>query len=266
MQWLLQDFEDTQKLAEALDRLGIEYSWHKIIPFVGEFTPEPTIVDPQDTVCFGSYAVWRTCEAWGLWPGVFRIAPFLEQSVWHPYLLNGADALVLPLTEVPETVVANDRAWFIRPVEDSKEIAGTVKSGAEIVALAKQVLALGEDEIPNGSLRHDTRMMLALPVRIQKEWRLWAVDGKIVTYSLYKEGHRVTYRHEIDEDALAFAKQMVALHPSYARAYVLDICRTDDGLRLLETNCLNAAGFYDADLVALAAAIDGMQRPSSSNS
>ena len=60
MQWLLQDFEDTQKLAKALDRLGIAYSWHKIIPFVGEFSPAPTIDDPKNTIIFGSYAVWRT--------------------------------------------------------------------------------------------------------------------------------------------------------------------------------------------------------------
>ena len=36
MQWILQQFEDTKKLADALDRLGIPYSWHKVVPFVGE--------------------------------------------------------------------------------------------------------------------------------------------------------------------------------------------------------------------------------------
>lgn len=259
MQWLLQDFEDTQKLAKALDRLGLPYSWHKIIPFVGEFSPEPTIDDPKNTIIFGSYAVWRTAEALGLWPGVFRIAPFLDQTVWHPHLLNGPNARLHSLADLPKSLPADDRPWFIRPVEDSKEIAGSVKSGTEIIALAKQVLSLSPDEIPSGSLRHDTKMMLCPPASILKEWRLWAVDGRIVTYSLYKEGSRVTYRPEIDDDALAFAQAMVDLHPTYARAYVLDICRTDTGLHLLETNCLNAAGFYAADLVALAAALDAMK-------
>ena len=64
-------------------------------------------------------------------------------------------------------------------------------------------MSLDEEDIPNGSLRHDTELMFSAPVRILKEWRLWAVGGKIVTYSLYKEGRRVVYREEIDEDALA---------------------------------------------------------------
>ena len=80
---------------------------------------------------------------------------------------------------------------------------------------------------------------------------------EIVTFSLYKEGSRIFYRHEIDDDALEFAKRLVEANPHYAPAYVIDICRTDDGLRMLETNCINAAGFYEADLLKLVSAIDG---------
>ncbi len=122
--------------------------------------------------------------------------------------------------------------------------------------MANKVLALEEDEIPKGSLRHDTELMFTKPARLQKEWRIWAINNEIVTYSLYKEGARVVYRHEIDEDALEFAKQLVEVNPGYAPAYVLDICRTENGLKMLETNCINAAGFYEANLLKLAAAID----------
>ncbi|SFY33055.1 protein of unknown function, partial [Paracoccus pantotrophus] len=68
----------------------------------------------------------------------------------------------------------------------------------------------------------------------------------------------VTYRHEIDEDALEFAQTLARLNEDYSPAYVMDICRTEEGLRLVETNCINAAGFYAADLMKLAAMIDGM--------
>lgn len=85
---------------------------------------------------------------------------------------------------------------------------------------------------------------------------MWAVLEEIVTHSLYKEGSRVVYRHEIDEEALEFARSLVRSNPGYSPAYVIDICRTDDGLKMLETNCINAAGFYEADLLKLAKAID----------
>lgn len=96
MQWILQDFEDTHALAPALDRLGAAYSWHKVVPFVGELVPEPTIADSKAVVMFGSYTLWRYAERHGLRPGVFRIAPFVHERTWHPYLLNGADARFLP--------------------------------------------------------------------------------------------------------------------------------------------------------------------------
>ena len=141
-------------------------------------------------------------------------------------------------------------------MNDSKEEPGNVKSAREIIDLANKVLALEEHEIPNGSLRHDTEMMFTKPVRILKEWRLWAVRDEIVTFSLYKDSSRVVYRHEIDDDALEFAKMLVKANPDYAPAYVIDICRTDHGLRMLETNRINAAGFYEADLLKLVSSID----------
>ncbi len=129
-------------------------------------------------------------------------------------------------------------------------------SARDIISLAEQVLRLKEDETPVGSLRHDTELMLSEPKRILKEWRLWIVGAQIVTYSLYRDGSRVVYRHEIDEDALEFAKTMVSLHPDYSPAYVMDVCRTEEGLFIVETNCLNAAGFYAADLEKLVNAIE----------
>ena len=260
MQWLLQEFEDTRKLAGALDRLQISYSWHRVIPFVGDLIPEPVVDDPDRVVMFGSYTLWRYADANNYRPGVFKLTPFVHETVWQPFLLNGADALFLTLREIPEKLADDGRDWFLRPVEDSKEEPGNVKPARDIIELAQQVLALDETEIPKGSLRHDTQLMLTKPARIQKEWRLWAVNGEIVTYSLYKEGARVVYHREIDDDALAFARRLVEINPDYAPAYVIDICRTDEGLKMLETNCINAAGFYAADLMKLAGAIERLSQ------
>ncbi|MEM8838182.1 MAG: ATP-grasp domain-containing protein [Pseudomonadota bacterium] len=258
MQWVLQEFEDTAKLAEALDRLGLSYTWHKVVPFVGDLIPEPVVDDPNAVVMFGSYSLWRYADAKGYCPGVFKLTPFVYEEAWHPFLLNGSDAHFLKLQELPARLPDDGKHWFLRPVDDSKEEPGRVKSSSEIISLANSVLALDESEIPHGSLRHDTQLMLTEPVRIFKEWRLWVVRGEIVAYSLYKEGSRVVYRQEIDDDALGFARRLVAHNPDYADAYVIDVCRTADGLKMLETNCINAAGFYAADLISLASAIDGL--------
>lgn len=259
VQWVLQAFEDTHKLAHALEILGLPFTLHKVVPFVGDLLPEPDIPDPSDVVLFGSYTLRHYAARHGLSPGVFTLRPFLHEPAWRPFLLNG-EAMVMTLAAVPARLADASGDWFLRPVEDSKEVPGRVMAAAEIVTMARKVLALPEDELPRGSLRHDTMLMLTLPVRILREWRVWIVGGKAVTWSLYKEGQRVVYRHEIDDDALGFARQVAAANPDYARAYVMDICRTADGLRLLETNCINAAGFYAADVTAMAAALEALPR------
>jgi ATP-grasp domain, R2K clade family 3 len=258
MQWILQQFEDTHILADALDRLGFSYSWHKVVPFIGELAPEPEVHDPKAVVLFGSYTMWRYAESRGFEPGVFRIAPFVHEKPWQPYMLNGPDAVFLTVSEIGSKLPDSDRLWFIRPVADSKELAGSVSTAADIRDTASKVMALDPGDLPNGSLHPDTLLMLTPPVRILKEWRIWVVKGQVVTYSLYKEGARVTYRHEIDQDALAFVQVLVRLNADYAPAYVMDICRTADGLRLLETNCINAAAFYAADLAKLAMTINDL--------
>ena len=144
-----------------------------------------------------------------------------------------------------------DRPFFIRPVDDSKEIAGTVMTGSEIDYMIRTVNNLKPKEYIKGSLTPDTLLMVSEPVNIQKEWRCWVVADRVVTWSLYKLGSRVVYRAEIDDDALEFAQEMVRLNPNYSGAYVLDVCRTEAGLHILETNCINAAGFYAADLYKL---------------
>lgn len=163
MQWLLQDFEDTRKLAAALDRLKIPYSWHKFVPFIGDLTPEPIIEDTNAVVMFGSYSLGRYARAHDLSPGVFKIRPFVHEAAWHPYLLNGMDALFLILRDVPASLPDDDREWFVRPVEDSKEIAGSVKRAGELIQLAKKVLALDATDVPKGSLRDDTELMFTKP-------------------------------------------------------------------------------------------------------
>ena len=146
----------------------------------------------------------------------------------------------------------------MRPVEDSKAEPGRVRRGADLHALAAKVLALDPADIPPGSLAPDTAVMLSAPRRIDAEWRIRVVADRVVTWSLCRRAAGVVYRPEIDADALAFAGALVAANPGHAAAHVMDICRAEGRLWLLETNCLNAAGFYAADLGALVPGIEGL--------
>jgi len=54
------------------------YSWHKVVPFVGELDPVPVIENQNAVVLFGSYTLWRYAEGEGLNPGVFKVRPFVH--------------------------------------------------------------------------------------------------------------------------------------------------------------------------------------------
>ncbi|MBO9406029.1 ATP-grasp domain-containing protein [Shimia sp. R9_1] len=258
MQWLLQDFEDTEKLGEVLLAMGRDISWHKIVPFVGDLTPAPLIKDPRSVVMFGAYSMWKYAEAQGLQPGVIRIAPFLDQEVWHPFLLNGPEARVMRFADCPAFLCDPAQYWFLRPVEDSKEIPGRVMQAGEIAQLAQRVSNLPEEQLPIGSLRPDTNVMFSAPKEIDTEWRLWIVDDQLVTYSRYKQAGRVDYVHDITEEALRFGREMAQKNAGYASAYVMDVCQIGDIHHIIETNSINAAGFYAADLTKLVHAIEAL--------
>lgn len=257
MQWILQDFEDNHKLAEALDRIGIEYSMHKVVPFIGELDPAPVIRSSR-VVMFGSYSLRHYAHKNGLIPGVFELQPFIDQMEWWPYLLNGPNSTRICELQSILGMELKDQLYFIRPLQDSKEIAGRIVDLSELESIVKAACSLKPEEEIKGSLNRSTMMLLCQPQKIYKEWRIWVVNNRISTYSLYKEGSRVVYRQEIDEDARKFARMAIDRHRFYSKAYVLDVCMTDDGYRIVETNCINAAGFYAADLMQLAVDINGV--------
>ena len=88
------------------------------------------------------------------------------------------------------------------------------------------------------------------------EERLWAVGGKIVTASSYKIGSRVVYTNYDDESYFVdFAQKMIDIYQP-AEAFVIDISLANDKLQVIEINNINAAGFYDCNMIKLITALE----------
>lgn len=126
-----------------------------------------------------------------------------------------------------------------------------------MIELYESTLALSPDE-RELTLNPDSLIVCAPPVEILAEYRTWFVDGKLVASSQYKYGARILHSADVSQDVLDFAQTMVNIWQP-ERAFVLDICRTDEGLRILEVNTINAAGFYAADVFAIWKAIEQYQ-------
>jgi len=59
----------------------------------------------------------------------------------------------------------------------------------------------------------------------------------------------------VDQEALDWAQSMVNIF-SLADAFVIDICLTNSGWKIVEAGCINSAGFYHADLQKMLLAIE----------
>lgn len=135
-----------------------------------------------------------------------------------------------------------DKPMFIRPVEDSKSISGKVFTPEEFAKL----VSVGSKITTGDVFSSETEIIISSPKVIYSEWRLFIVDGKIVTASRYKLGNAVVHSNIIDAEVIEFGKKCIDQWQPL-EAYVLDIALTPEGPKIVEVNCLNSAGFYATD-------------------
>lgn len=257
MHWILQNnlFNEAayQTLLDTLERFGISYSIHKVVPFVGELVPVPDLTS-ANVICMGSYSLRHAAIRHEWKPGVFDLEKddfTIQLRHWGGHMLN-ADSKVAPFKEVD----FDDDLMFIRPIQDSKVFAGRVFTKEEFYDWKRKVVVLEEDY--GNSLTKDTLVQYTSPKLIYSEYRFWIVMGMIVTASLYKRGQRACYTRVTKQERPDLFNYVNARVNEWEphNAFVIDVCETPAGLKIVEINTLNSCGFYDADIPALVNALE----------
>ncbi len=254
MRWAIQtnlgSSRDTEALAAACRAHGDEVVPILRAPFDDR---PPELAADQPTVFYGSASLINAVVAADRWrPGAWVLGDDYEAWIasYGARMLN-ADARVLSLAELAADVAlaSDNRPVFARPCRDSKLFAGQVTPARELVAWARRALAVGD-----AAIEPNTRVLLAEPVGLRDEWRLFAVDGEVVTGSHYRSYQRVDVSPELPEEVKGFAEQLLA-GASPAPVVVVDVGRSGDALFVVEFNGACSSGFYAADLSAWVAAI-----------
>jgi hypothetical protein len=257
MHWVLQETlfreHEWEALVGCLERHAIPYSVHKVVPFAGTLVPA---AEPRHgkVVCFGSYSMRHSARANGWTPGVYDLYAcdyLVQRERWGAQRMLNGDSVVVAFKDA-----RLDRPAFVRPVDDSKYFAGAVFEPDAFNAWVRKVAVLDEDV--GSSLTGDTRVQICAPKTIYAEYRFWVVDGDIVTQSAYRRGGRSYFASDVDERCAAYVREIVAIWQP-ARAFVVDIGDTPDGLRIVEINTINAAGFYAGDIQAIVLALEALE-------
>jgi len=245
--WIIQsnflDINQITPIVETLRANDIPFRDVGIIPFSDEFIT-PLDVSDTNLIPYGSTKLSKIAEQ-QKWSGLFFDRTTFRNDVWNWHrgdMLN-SDAKFMTVREaINEFANAEpDSVWFIRPVEDLKHFSGTVTTAAEIARWMSSV------DVGNFSFDENVEVAISTPKNILMEWRYFIVGGKIVTGSLYRVKGMRKIARENDPAVLAEAQDRAKDWLPHETC-VMDMALTDDGLRVVEFNCLNSSGFYDHDI------------------
>jgi len=276
MFWIVQNNlyneEGYVKFLEALERLRVDYLIVKPIPFTNQFLPadfdsmtqevddveEPYIDTSQKIIVMGATSLTRIAKNRGWTPGTYLNENF-DFEKWRDgfgkeNILNG-DSITARISDAIDVIHMSDHL-FVRPVDDSKAFSGTVMSKYDFFDWIQSISVIEEEEFQ--PLHKNTKIAIANYKKINAEYRLFVVGGKIVTGSLYKRGNVVRSEELADEEVSRFAARMIHKWEP-ADAFVIDIASTDSGFKVIEINNINSAGFYAADCQRIVAALEDLE-------
>ena len=274
MHWLLQrnalsrELDLFETITGTLDRGGVPWTAVRALSFTDKIVdadedvngkelediPEIAIDVQGPIVVYGSYTLALIAATRGWTPGSFVNDNFTHEAWVHGWgaerLLNG-DAVVCRLDEI-ESALRGRENVFLRPLEDTKSFSGMVQGHDEALWWAESVI-----KAKSAQLHSATEIVVASTRSILAEYRLFVVDGRVVTSSLYKMGQRIISDPYTPQGVLDFAQRCIELWVP-DRAFVLDIAETPEGFCIIEVNNINSAGVYAANVSQLVQEIDQM--------
>ncbi|TGN21949.1 ATP-grasp domain-containing protein [Empedobacter tilapiae] len=128
---------------------------------------------------------------------------------------------------------------FIKPYKFAKLFRGDTFTKNKWETFVENTLSN-----PNTPLINENSLIqISTPREIIKEARLWIVGKEIIDAVYYKILKDIPFEESVENDAINFAKEMVNKF-NVAEAFVMDVCLTEIGWKIVEINCINSAGFF----------------------
>ncbi len=235
MHWVIQKRifkpENYRLLVNTLNALDIRYTPVSIPR--GTFDLVPNIAPSGPVYVCGAIKLRRISEE-RLWkPGSFLNDNFNFDrwiAALGPDLLN-TNIVKGKLKDIPIDTCSN---FFIRPLEDNKTFDGTV--------IDSEMLEIWRKDSSKANLS-EVDVIIASPKEIYREYRIFVVNRKVITGSLYKVRGEPQISELIDPDVIEYAEHIIRKWlPS--ESCVIDICLSKAGLQVIEFNNINSSGFY----------------------
>lgn len=228
---------DHDRIFEALEDLNLEY---ETIELTGDITHITLASHRKDVFVYGSVKLARLAKERTDWyPGSFYGGNHLYEvySKHYKHHLLNYETTVFRFTDPIEWQAGETK--FIKPYKDAKIFTGKVFTEKKWNDFVRDSL----DNPKTSMLTSDSLVQASIPQTIIKEARLWIVCKTIVASLYYRFHGDVPFESEVSAEGIEFARSMLEIF-NVAEAFVMDICMTYDGWKIVEINCINSAGFY----------------------
>ncbi len=255
--WILQtnlikpEIVDNIKIALSLDRIGFEEVI--TIPFSDELPiiKNPTLFNVfygSTTLILNAYKDKRFSKGIFFDNNSFNIDNYLKY--WGTKMLN-CDSKLTTFPEFASESHPENSKWFLRPNEDDKSFSGTVMTFAEI-----KKMAIDLKDSNNPYLTTQTQISVSSPKIIEKEWRHFIVNKKVISSSRYMfNGQLNISTTDIPDELLNFIDKSCNEYVPHI-IFVMDTAFCCGKFSIIECNCFNGTGFYNHDIVKIVRAVN----------
>jgi hypothetical protein len=246
IQWVVQQnltSEDTfDNIERACRQIGVGCVPLQIIPFTDSLPSfeRLSVNIPYGSTTFGLLASRDAdlCKGYFMNEN-FNMRVYLER--WGRHMLNHGATLVA-MTAISPDLHSSDEMIFVRPLDDSKSFSGAVMKFSELLTWRDQLAAVtSNDRHPIGEI------LISEPFHISREWRLWIVNGTVISATRYREDFRLSKEKGCPEGVRTFAEERCREFVPHD-VFVMDIGESADQFYIIECGCMNSAGFYKGDI------------------
>lgn len=247
----------SEQLQAAIRRCGLPFRIVK--PFLHSAPPHDILgaedIPPDARIVFtGTLPLMKYIQQHRRWiPGGWCTFDNFDCSTYYSYfgdyLLN-RHYTMLPIAEAMRlhrgliSAFGDDGKVFVRPDSVDKSFSGTLVDTDSFRSF-----------LSPWSADPTTMILVAAPRRLTYEWRLFVAHGRVVTGSRYRLNGTTDVAPDLPESVSEFATEVLAAVPWRPDPlFVMDVCASDDGLRIVELNSFSCSGQCACDLDAYVAA------------
>lgn len=243
MKWIVQnnfrtDADDTDKIRLACEKFGFGFEGVKVIPFSNDIYE----FDNELAVFYGGTGwinkIYEKYKPSGIFFNPESVFTYWIEKYKENALNYGATETTLE--EFSKKDHPDDEPFFVRPVKDLKEFNGGVMYFRDIRDWSNKIYCVAEDygRIP---------IVVGEPYRIAHEWRLFILNGKVITGSHYRLYSILNVSQEIPQKVIDFAEEQAKVY-SPDPVFIMDIGESNKNLYVIEIGCFNSAGFYASNI------------------